>query len=132
MYKKFRNADLGLLVRGDTEGELSFQGTVRIEGKLKGNVKVGGVLTIAYYGNVIGDIQAETVICKGKIKGIVHAIKKVEIQPDGAIEGNVHAPSFQIDPGGRFEGRCHMTVAPKKNKGGTRQSIFRTPWGNAR
>lgn len=132
LYKKFRNADFGLLVRGDTEGELSFQGAVRIEGKIKGSVKVGNMLTIAYYGNVIGDIHAETVVCKGKIKGVVHAVKKVEIQPDGVIEGNVHAPSFQIDPGGRFEGRCHMTAAPKNSKSGRRQSIFRTPWGNAR
>lgn len=123
LYKKFRNADFGLLVRGDTEGQISFQGTVRIEGKFKGNVKVGDKLLIAYYGNVIGDVHADTIVCKGKIRGAVHAGRKVEVHPDGVIEGNVHAPSFQIDPGGRFEGRCHMTAAPKTKKNG--MSFFR-------
>lgn len=131
LYRKFRNADFGLLVRGDTEGEINFDGTVRIEGKFKGPVNVRDSLFIAGYGKVIGDIHADTVVCKGRITGDVRALKRVEIQPDGIIEGNVHAPSFQIEPGGRFEGRCHMT-AHKKKSGNTRPSLFRPLWGDAR
>ena len=132
LYKKFRNANFGLLIRGEVSEEISFQGVVRVEGKVKGDVKVGDLLIISYYGKIIGDVRADTVVCKGRVTGAVHAANKVEIQVDGIIEGNVHAPTFQIDPGGRFEGRCHMTSAPKKRKSGTKQSFFRPLWGDAR
>jgi cytoskeletal protein CcmA (bactofilin family) len=35
----------------------------------------------------------------------------VEIQPKGVVTGEVHSPCLVIDPGGIFDGRCHMLAA---------------------
>jgi cytoskeletal protein CcmA (bactofilin family) len=35
----------------------------------------------------------------------------VEIQAKGVVTGEVHAPCMVIDPGGIFDGRCHMLAS---------------------
>lgn len=131
LYKKFRNADFGLLIKENSEsgGVISFQGTVRVEGKFKGDLKIGETLIVAHGGSVVGNIHGKTVVCMGKIKGVVCATQKVEVHAKGGIDGDVHAPSFQIDPGGRFEGRCHM-ARDAKNRKIEKPKIFSRPlWG---
>ena len=36
---------------------------------------------------------------------------RVEIQAKGVVTGEVHSPCLVIDPGGIFDGRCHMLAA---------------------
>ena len=123
IYKKFCHADFGLLVRDDIEsgGVIAFQGEVRVEGRFVGEIKTSGTLFIAQSGNVVGTVRARSVVCEGAIKGIVHATQKVVIHAKGTIEGDVDTPSFQIDPGGRLEGRCFMMSKASVRKKGPAQ-----------
>lgn len=116
LYNKFRRANFGLLVNKDSESEgaINFQGTVRIEGRFEGQVKVDGTLVVTESGSVVGNIETETLICQGKIRGSVEASRKVEISCNASVEGDILTPSFQIDRGARFEGRCRMTPHPEK------------------
>jgi len=43
-----------------------------------------------------------------RIDGVIFAKGRVEIQPKGVVTGEVHSPCLVIDPGGIFDGRCHM------------------------
>ena len=130
LYKKFIHADFGLLIKENSVsgGIISFQGTVRIEGKFKGDLKIGEKLIVAECGNVVGNVHGKTIVCMGKIKGVVYATQKVEVHAKGYIDGDINSPAFQIDPGGRFEGRCHMTPKSKTRKS-EKQDVFST-WGN--
>ncbi len=40
--------------------------------------------------------------------GVIFAKGRVEIEAKGVVTGEVHAPCMVIDPGGIFDGRCHM------------------------
>ncbi|OGW21635.1 MAG: hypothetical protein A3K09_04915 [Nitrospinae bacterium RIFCSPLOWO2_12_FULL_47_7] len=134
LYKKFYRADFGLLIKEDSvsEGVISFQGTVCIEGKFKGDLKIGEKLIVANSGNVVGNVYGKTVVCMGKIRGVVYATEKVEVHEKGSIEGDIHVPSFQIAPGGLFEGRCHMARDPKARKNKKSTVFPRSLWGNSR
>ena len=57
---------------------------------------------------VEGQIEGNRVVIAGRFDGVIFAKGRVEIQPKGVVTGEVHSPCLVIDPGGIFDGRCHM------------------------
>jgi len=91
------------------KGLLGFEGTVCIDGKFEGQVDTLGTLIIGERGEIVADIEAGIVICKGQVKGNVTAIKKVEMHPSSKITGNVKSPSLSIEIGAKVEGSIDMS-----------------------
>ena len=98
-----------LLGRGTTfEGKLTFEGTVRIDGKLKGTVFSDDVLIIGEGAHVEADIDIGEIIIQGTVVGNIRAKRGVELHAPGRVRGDITTPSLQIDKGVIFEGRCYM------------------------
>ena len=57
---------------------------------------------------VEGDIQSRVVSITGKVKGTVHAKERLEIKEHGIVMGDIYTPCLLVDPGGFFDGQCHM------------------------
>lgn len=95
-------------------GTLSFQGTVRIDGKFEGEVITDDTLIVGETGDLSAEIRAGTVICKGKIKGVITAAKRIEIYATSEIQGNIRTPSLFVEAGGIFDGNCDMSSPEKK------------------
>jgi len=91
------------------KGELSFGGTLCIDGKFEGQINTSGTLIISKTGEIKADIQAETVICEGLVKGNIVASRKVELRPKSNIIGDVKSPSLIIEVGAKLDGKCDMT-----------------------
>ncbi len=89
-------------------GKLEFEGNVRIEGSVEGEVSAGDVLQIGERAVVNAQISGTIVVIRGNVKGDVHARKRVEIRAPGKLHGNVTTPSLVIDDGVTFEGYCSM------------------------
>ena len=87
------------------EGTLTLTGTFRIDGHVKGTVILGE------NAKVEGQIEGNRVVIAGHFDGVIFARGRVEIQPKGVVTGEVHSPCMVIDPGGIFDGRCHMLAA---------------------
>ena len=108
-----------LLGRGAAfEGKLTFEGTVRIDGRFKGEVFSDDVLVIGEGAHVEAEIDIGEVIIQGTVIGNIKAKRSIEIHAPGRVKGDVHTPSLQIDKGVIFEGRSFMenavsTVAPR-------------------
>ena len=105
-----------LLGRGATfEGKLTFEGTVRVDGKLKGEVFSDDVLIVGEGATVEAEIDIGEIIIQGTVIGNIRAKRGIEIHAPGRVKGDLHTPSLQIDKGVIFEGRSFMegTVAPK-------------------
>ena len=96
------------------QGNLSFEGTVRIDGKFEGEVDTKDTLIIGETGEIIADIKAGTVICKGRMKGSILASKKIEMYPSSKIVGNVKTPALNIELGAVLDGNCEMTGQEEK------------------
>ena len=90
-------------------GNLSFKGTLCIDGTFTGQINTSDILIISEDGKIEADIQAGTVICEGLVKGNIVASKKVELRPKSKIIGNIDSPSLTIEVGARLNGKCHMT-----------------------
>ena len=96
------------------KGNLSFEGTVRIDGKFEGEVNTKDTLIIGETGEIIADVKAGTVICKGRMKGSILASKKIEMYPSSKIIGNVKTPALNIELGAVLDGNCEMTGQEEK------------------
>jgi cytoskeletal protein CcmA (bactofilin family) len=98
-----------LLGRGsEFEGKLTFEGTVRIDGKLSGEVFSDDVLVVGEGAEVHAEIDIGEIIIYGSVVGNVRAKRAVEIHAPARVRGDITTPSLQIDKGVTFEGRCHM------------------------
>ena len=103
-----------LLGRGATfEGKLTFDGTVRIDGRFKGEVFSDDVLVIGEGAHVEAEIDIGEVIVQGTVVGNIKAKRSIEIHAPGRVKGDLHTPSLQIDKGVVFEGRSFMEAATK-------------------
>jgi cytoskeletal protein CcmA (bactofilin family) len=91
------------------KGDLSFKGTLCIDGSFVGQINTNDILIITEDGKIEADIQAGTVICEGLVKGNIIASKKVELRPKSKIIGNIESPSLIIEVGARLDGKCNMT-----------------------
>lgn len=101
---------VGLLEPGlEFEGKLTVaSGIVRINTHVKGQIDSLGAVVIAEQGEVEGEIQTRFISVAGKIKGTVYAPEKVEIKAKGVVLGDIYTGSLVIEPGGYFDGQCHM------------------------
>ena len=91
------------------KGELTFKDTLCIDGKFEGKLTTSDKLIVAEQGAVLANIEAGTVICRGKITGNIIASQKVEIQSTGKILGDVITPALMIELGARFNGKSYMS-----------------------
>lgn len=102
----------GFIDRGVTlEGTLQFTGTFRIDGNVKGNIVSEQTVVLGEGAKVEGQIEGNRVVIAGRFDGVIFAKGRVEIQPKGVVTGEVHSPCLVIDPGGIFDGRCHMLAS---------------------
>jgi cytoskeletal protein CcmA (bactofilin family) len=101
-----------LLGRGAAfEGKLTFDGTVRIDGRFKGEVFSDDVLVIGEGAHVEAEIDIGEVIVQGTVVGNIKAKRSIEVHAPGRVKGDLHTPSLQIDKGVIFEGRSFMENA---------------------
>ena len=91
------------------QGTLNFEGVVRIDGKFEGKVITNDTLIVGETGQLIAEINAGTVINKGRIEGTIQAAKRIEIHSKSHLLGNIKTPSFFVEVGAVFDGNCDMT-----------------------
>lgn len=95
------------------KGELSFHGTVRIDGHFKGKIYSDGTLIIGERGVVEADIDAHWVIISGEVHGNINTAHITEIHSKGKVYGSIVTSSLVIHEGVVFEGNCRMDHSRK-------------------
>ena len=92
----------------DVKGVIHFDGTVRIDGRLEGEIHTKGTLIVGENAVIKGIISAGSLICSGKINGTINAAEKVELMKPAVLIGDVRSPSISMEPGAHFHGMCDM------------------------
>jgi cytoskeletal protein CcmA (bactofilin family) len=91
-------------------GDLSTDGTVRVEGRIEGTVRAGKAVVIGKGGEVVGDVLTQDAVIGGTVRGTVVAESRLELQSTCDIEGQIRARSqhLQLEEGCRFNGQIQM------------------------
>lgn len=90
-------------------GKLNFEGTVRVDGQVEGEISAQDTLIVGERAVITAQINGTTVVIRGKVTGDINARKRVEIRAPGRLFGNIVTPSLVIHDGVIFEGHCSMT-----------------------
>lgn len=80
------------------QGTLDLQGSVRVDGKLEGNVDNATYVTVSKSGFMKGNISAKGVVIIGTLEGDICA-DSVEILSTAKINGNVRSKKILIEGG---------------------------------
>lgn len=90
------------------EGNLSFNGIVRIAGAITGSIFSNDTLIISEGAVINADINANVVLISGTVKGNIKATSRVEIRKPARFEGTVTSPSLIVEEGVIFHGVTKM------------------------
>lgn len=106
-----RTIDTLIGAKSRLTGDLHFEGGLRIDGQVEGNIEAGGeksaMLVISEQAIVTGVIRAEHIIINGTVNGPVHATELLELQPKAKILGDVSYKALEVHTGAVVEGHLH-------------------------
>lgn len=107
------------------EGKLTFEGSVRIDGHIEGEISAQDTVIIGEGAELTAQIHANTVVVQGRLTGDIIARKRVELKAPATIVGNITTPSLVIHDGVVFEGHCSMgNAANRAERGDKRVTLF--------
>jgi len=93
------------------KGTITYNGTVRIDGTLEGEIHTDGILLVGEEAIITAKVTAGTIVCKGKITGDIHARDKMKLRAPAVINGGVTTPMLSIEEGVLFNGTLEMEQA---------------------
>src|SRR5438093_12768348 len=71
------------------KGIIHFEGTIRIDGRLEGEIHTKGTLMVGEHAVIEGDSNADIVACGGQISGNIAASLKVYVMSIGVATGSL-------------------------------------------
>ena len=89
-------------------GDLETEGVVRIEGRVKGTVRVGSQVLVASGAVIEGDLHTQEAVIAGQVSGAIHARERVELQASALVAGDILTPRISIIEGARVSGEVKM------------------------
>lgn len=90
-------------------GKLTFEGTVRIDGRFSGEIFSEGTLVVGEGAEITADIAVKKLLVKGVVEGNLTAEESIEIHTPARVKGKLMCPELEIQKGVRFDGSCEMT-----------------------
>ena len=112
--------DKDIMISGDT----TYTGGIRIDGKIKGNLKVhgdeGSLLIMGYGSTITGDVEVEKAIINGEINGNVKCNDYLELNTNAIVNGSIEYDIIEVHEGAKITGdlkfiKNNKKTEPKKN-----------------
>ncbi len=94
-------------------GDITSNGDVRIDGKLKGNLTISGKLVIGPSGNIEGNVICQNADVSGEIHGKVTVSELLSLKSSAKLLGDIVTGKISIEPNATFTGTCNMGAVVK-------------------
>ena len=124
-----KQSDLNGFLDGGShlQGELRFEASFRVDGKLTGTVESEGDLIVGEAGEVDGEVGRARFSSPARSGAPSVPLRRVQIAPSGKVFAEIDTPSLVIEDGATFEGRCSMSRdrRPSWRPAGTRRTRVR-------
>jgi cytoskeletal protein CcmA (bactofilin family) len=90
------------------QGNFQTDGSVRLDGKVSGEVKAAGTVIITQGAQVNAVIQARFVVIGGSFDGQLYCSERLELLPTSRIKGSMTTPQISVGEGAFIDGEIHM------------------------
>jgi cytoskeletal protein CcmA (bactofilin family) len=91
----------------ELEGNIKSEGTIRIDGKVVGDLRIKKGIILGEKGTVYGNIEAELAVIFGQIHGNINTTQ-LEIKETGSIYGDIKTNSITMQLGAKYNGKLEM------------------------
>ncbi|NLG80065.1 MAG: polymer-forming cytoskeletal protein [Firmicutes bacterium] len=91
-------------------GRIEAAGTIRIDGRVDGEIEADGDVVVGEPGRLVASIHARNVTIAGEVQGNIHAEGRLELLPTGKLYGDVKVSVLAIEDGAIFKGACEMAT----------------------
>jgi len=111
-------SDHNKIVEGaELQGNLRSPGDIRVDGKVKGNLTVGGKLVVGPTGYIEGDIVAKEISISGQVVGKLNVKGLSSLHKTARMQAELTTEKLAIEPGAQFTGTCQMGSSKAMNQG---------------
>ena len=86
-------------------GQLRFDETVRIDGRVSGEIHAKKSLVVGETASIEADIHAESVIVYGSVEGDICVQRKITLHKTARVSGEIQTVGIVVDEGARLKGR---------------------------
>ena len=93
-------------------GNVRSEGSIRVDGKIVGNVLTQADAAVGLNGVVEGAMDARNITVAGRVMGTLTAVQKLVLESKSVLKGDIRTARLVVDEGAVFDGRSSMTGAP--------------------
>jgi cytoskeletal protein CcmA (bactofilin family) len=101
---------VGMTLVGDTDTD----GSLRIEGTVRGSVRAGKSVVVGRGGLVDGSVFTQDAVIAGRVSGGIHAESRLELQATSEVSGEIVAPRMQVEEGAKVQGLVAIGASEMK------------------
>ena len=111
----YTQSSVNVIGAGTTiDGEVSCEGDLRVDGKVKGTISAKSKVSVGNTGVVDGNIVCESADIAGKVFGKTEVSDMLMLKSTGYLEGDIVTGKLVVEAGARFTGSCKMGVKEMK------------------
>ena len=114
----------------EIHGCLKLKESVRIDGKVVGNIEAPNDASISVVigptGEVMGDVLASRIIVAGRVSGNIHAFDRVEVMASALVQGDIRYASLAVEHGAKLLGfmiQVDASDLPARSDRGAQEAI---------
>lgn len=107
-------------------GSIDAVGSLRVEGRLEGDVRVQGAVEVVKGASILGtELRCRDLLVGGLVEANVQATGSVTIVAGGRIQGDLHCRDLQAPRGAQLQGR--ITLGDQPEEQGVHKRLAVTP-----
>lgn len=91
------------------DGDLTFEGRVRVDGHFEGRMYTEDVLEVGMDGSIDGEVDVSRAIVSGSVKGSMRVRELLVVESTGRIDGKLDAVRVELRAGARLTGTVHIS-----------------------
>lgn len=96
------------------EGNIETFGNIRIEGRVKGNIKSKSKVVMGKSSELDGNLLAQNAEVAGEVKGTLEVSEILILKPTSVVHGDILTNKLIVESGATFNGNCKMGVSIKE------------------
>jgi cytoskeletal protein CcmA (bactofilin family) len=100
------------------EGKLTYDGSVHVDGRAEGELRVTGNIEVASGAKVKAFLEASNVTIKGDVEGATNVRDKLFLGKGAKLAGDITARRLQIEDGASMNGHVRMGDFEHQGSGG--------------